>query len=113
VANQRGHEATHVNWRGLSGAKDWDLMARILQDDFTFVTHNARDFRRLYAREALHAGLVILIPQAKSPIQRLLFGAALGVLEAQPDLINQVLEINVVDGVVDFDRYDLPSDERD
>ena len=50
VAVERGHEATHVNYRGLSGVQDWNLMAPIREGDFTFVTNNAKDFRRLYAR---------------------------------------------------------------
>jgi hypothetical protein len=33
-------------------------MPRILDEDFTFVTNNARDFRKLYTREELHAGLL-------------------------------------------------------
>ena len=43
VAEARGHEARHVNWLGLSGETDWDLMPRIIAEDFTFVTNNARD----------------------------------------------------------------------
>lgn len=49
VATDRGHEASHVVWLGLGGTADWDLMPRILDDDFCFVTNNAADFRRLYA----------------------------------------------------------------
>jgi len=62
VAVERGHEATQVNYRGLSGVQDWNLMAPIQEGGFTFVTNNAKDFRRLYAQEEIHAGLVILIP---------------------------------------------------
>lgn len=56
VAEQHGHECRHVNWLGLSGAADWDLMARIIDDDFTLVTNNAADFRRLYARASCIRG---------------------------------------------------------
>ena len=62
VAVERGHEATHVTYRGLSGVQDWNLMAPIREGEFTFVTNNAKDFRHLYAQEDIHAGLVILIP---------------------------------------------------
>ena len=31
--------------------------------DFVVVTNNASDFRRLYATQPLHAGLVIITPQ--------------------------------------------------
>ena len=27
VAEERGHDATHVNFRGLSGVQDWNLIA--------------------------------------------------------------------------------------
>jgi hypothetical protein len=53
VAQERGHEASHVNWLGLSGETDWGLMPRVIQGDFTFVTNNAADFRRLYANEPI------------------------------------------------------------
>jgi hypothetical protein len=32
VAEERGHEARHVNWLGLSGETDWDLMPRIIAE---------------------------------------------------------------------------------
>ncbi|WP_390891058.1 DUF5615 family PIN-like protein [Rhizobium laguerreae] len=51
VAQHHGHDCFHVNWLGLSGETDWDLMPRIVAEDFTFVTNNARDFRKLHARE--------------------------------------------------------------
>jgi len=35
VAQQRGHEAHHVNWLGLSGETDRNLMTRIIDGDFT------------------------------------------------------------------------------
>lgn len=67
VATELGHEAQHVNWLGLSGETDWDLMPRIIAADFTFVTNNARDFRKLYSNEPLHAGLIIIVPQVTPP----------------------------------------------
>ncbi len=48
VAQSRGHECFHVNWLGLSGETDWDLMPRIVEGNFTFVTNNARDYGRHY-----------------------------------------------------------------
>ncbi|GLR46092.1 hypothetical protein GCM10007880_66100 [Mesorhizobium amorphae] len=61
VAQERGHEANHVNWLGLSGETDWDLMLLIVEEDFTFVTNNAKDFRKLYAKEHAHAGLITVL----------------------------------------------------
>lgn len=77
VTQDRGHDCFHVNWLGLSGETDWDLMPRIVAEDFTFMTNNACDFRTLYAKEELHAGLVIIVPQVLPALQRELFSAVL------------------------------------
>ena len=63
IAKDNGYDGFHVNWLGLSGESDWDLMPRIIAEDYTFVSNNARDFRKLYGKEELHAGLVIIVPQ--------------------------------------------------
>jgi predicted nuclease of predicted toxin-antitoxin system len=111
VAVERGHEATHVNYRGLSGVQDWSLMAPIREGEFTFVTNNAKDFRRLYAREEIHAGLVILIPNVTPEVQRVLFAAALDDLGEAVGLINEALEVGVVDGEIQITRHELPRDD--
>ena len=113
VAEARGHEARHVNWPGLSGETDWDLMPRILAEDFTFVTNNARDFRKLYAREEVHAGLLIIVPQVAPDKQRELFDALLEELGADAVVVNEVIEIEIDDGVAVITRYDLPAAEAD
>jgi predicted nuclease of predicted toxin-antitoxin system len=110
VAVEGGHEATHVTYRGLSGVQDWNLMAPIRAGAFTFVTNNAKDFRRLYAREDVHAGLVILIPNAPPAEQRELFDAALDDLELTPGLFNEVLEVGIVEGDIEIIRYDLSAE---
>lgn len=110
VAVRRGHEATHVNYRGLSGVPDWRLMAPIRDGEHTLVTNNAKDFRRLYAREEVHAGLVILIPNAPPHMRRILFDAVLDELEGGPGLINEALEVSVVEGEIQIDRYSLPAE---
>ena len=47
-AHQRGHgESAHVVWLGWAGLKDWELIEHILDEDWTFVTRNAVDFRGL------------------------------------------------------------------
>lgn len=107
VATDRGHEASHVVWLGLGGTADWDLMPRILGDDFCFVTNNAADFRRLYADVQLHAGLVILVPQVAPTMQRELFSVLLDQLDSE-ELINEAIEIRIVEGEAIFDRYTLP-----
>ena len=47
--------------------------------DFVLVTNNASDFRRLYAAQPLHAGLIILIliPVVDRVLHQKLFRAAL------------------------------------
>jgi predicted nuclease of predicted toxin-antitoxin system len=108
VAVERGHEATHVNYRGLSGVQDWSLMAPIREGEFTFVTNNAKDFRRLYALEDIHAGLMILIPNVPPDEQRVLFDAALDALGGGVGLINEALEVGMVEGEIQITRYELP-----
>ncbi len=113
VAEGRGHEARHVNWLGLSGETDWNLMPRIIAEDFTFVTNNARDFRKLYAQEELHAGLLIIVPQVAPDRQRELFDALLEELGADTAIVNEVIEIELEEGVAVINRYDLPAPEPD
>jgi len=108
VAEERGHEATHVTYRGLGGVQDWNLMVPIQAGDFTFVTNNAKDFRRLYAQEEIHAGLVILIPNVPPAEQRELFDAALDELADAPGLINEALEVGLAEGEIQLTRYELP-----
>ena len=84
-------------------------MPRIIAEDFTFVTNDARDFRRLYSKTVLHAGLIILIPQLRAEQQLLLFDAALRELRAdeQPP-VNEVIEVRFDQGEAIIDRYPLP-----
>jgi predicted nuclease of predicted toxin-antitoxin system len=98
VAQQREHEAYHINWLGLSGRPDWYLMKRIIDEDVTFVTNNARDFRKLYSRAALHAGLVIIVQQVEPVIQRRLFNTVLQRLGDGRDFVNEVIEISPSNG---------------
>lgn len=108
VAQQRGHEGHHVNWIGLSGATDRGLMPHIVEGNFTFVTNNAVDFRRLYARQELHAGLVIIVPQVAPARQRALFASLLDTFEQVDALVNEVIEISLDGEDVVITRYELP-----
>ena len=83
-------------------------MKPIREGEFTFVTNNAKDFRRLYAQEDIHAGLVILIPNVPPSEQRELFDAALDDLAATSSLINEALEVGFVEGEIEINRYDWP-----
>lgn len=107
VAEARGHDAHHVNWLGLSGEPDWRLMPRIVAEDYTFVTNNAADFRRLYLGPDLHAGLVIIVPQVVPARQRELFSALLDEIVGA-ELVNEVVEITIENDDVIFTRYAQP-----
>jgi hypothetical protein len=116
-------ETSHIFWLGLAGCKDWELTPIILDGDWTFVTKNSVDFRGprdksgtkgQYANVAIHAGLVCLNgpPGMDLDMQIELFEQAMVELNADPDLVNQVLEITLDD---DDDlrvlRYALPAEE--
>ncbi len=68
-------------------------MGRVRDGDYTLVTNNAVDFRRLYRREDLHAGLVLLLTQLPEAEQLAVFRDVL-VLIGGRDLVNTVLGSN-------------------
>ena len=121
LAHARGHgESSHVVWLGQAGRKDWELKTLILDGDWTFVTKNSIDFRGpaakpgsrgQYADVAIHAGLVCLNgpPGMTLDMQIELFEPALSELEADPDLLNQVLEVTLDENELHIRRYKLPS----
>ena len=57
LAHAAGHVADHVNYLGLGSSKDWQLMATIRAQDYTFVTNNRSDFLALHGQEPLHPGV--------------------------------------------------------
>lgn len=82
-------------------------MLRIVAEDFTFVTNNARDFRKLYAGQPLHAGLIVIVPQVIPDRQRALFDAVLDEIGTE-EPVNEVIEVELDDGVAVITRYELP-----
>jgi hypothetical protein len=68
------------------------LIPLIVERDFTFVTNDAMDFRRLYHRLSLHAGLVLILDQLNRRDQQLVFRAVLRRL-APVDLVNKLVEV--------------------
>ncbi|MGA2813095.1 MAG: DUF5615 family PIN-like protein [Candidatus Acidiferrum sp.] len=50
VAHAAGHLADHVNYLGPGSSKDWELMATIRAQDYTFVTNNRSDFLSTWTR---------------------------------------------------------------
>jgi predicted nuclease of predicted toxin-antitoxin system len=111
IAERHGHEAWHVNWLGLSGETDWNLMLRIVEEDFTFVTNNARDFRKLYGRQKLHAGLVVIVPQVLPARQRALFESVLDEI-GDEEPINEAIEVELENGEAVITRYELHASEQ-
>ena len=109
VAGQAGHDARHVAHIGRAGWKDWNVVRYARDGDFVLVTNNASDFRRLYAVQPLHAGLVIMIPVVDRALQRKLFRAALDELAVIGEPVNRVLEVDLDGEEVTFALYDLPS----
>lgn len=123
IAIDKEHgETSHIVWLGLGGYKDWELTPIILDGDWIFVTKNSVDFRGprdkpgtkgQYADVALHAGLICLNgpPGMDLDMQIELFEQALVELDADPDLVNQVLEITLEDDDLRILRYALPAEE--
>ncbi len=60
VAHERGLEATCNRDRGVLGITDPQLLDLVGRDDFVLVTDNGSDFRRLFARERIHPGLIVM-----------------------------------------------------
>ena len=107
VATDRLYEAYHVAHLGMSGLKDHELMPIIRDKDFTLVTNNAIDFRRLFQQEQIHAGLIIIVPNVAPAIQRALLAAALDYV-GDRDLVNRVIEINLIAVGTDIKEYEVP-----
>lgn len=98
VATQAGYEARHVARVGKAGWKDWNVAQYASDGDFIVVTNNASDFRRLYARQPLHAGLVIISPNVKRTEQQRLFGVVLEEFATLGDPVNSVVEMEIDGG---------------
>ena len=111
LQNDAASESYHVNWLGLSGETDWNLMLRVVAEDFTFVTNIARDFRKLYGRQKLHAGLVVIVPQVLPARQRALFEAVLDEIDDE-EPINEAIEVELENGEAVITRYELHASEQ-
>jgi predicted nuclease of predicted toxin-antitoxin system len=107
VAHAAGHMADHVNYLGLGGLKDWQLLRVIREKEFTFVTNNAADFLALLGKEPLHPGMVIIVPNVAPILQRELFKAALDHIDAR-DLTNSVVEVKYAGDRIVCSEYALP-----
>ncbi len=109
AAEERGHQAHYLVYLGMQGCKDPDVLRRVDERDYTLVTNNAADFRRLYADLDLHAGLIIVVPNV-TPTRQALFGAVLDHL-GERTLVNTVIEVEFEDDRVAITEYDLPKEQ--
>jgi hypothetical protein len=120
LATDKGFVCSHVNHLGLTGQKDWELKATILEGDWTFITNNGTDFRGpakhpgshgVYAGISLHAGLICVDAPGGLNLQRQkrLLDLILANLQGEGDLTNQVLQVVLsADGSVELSRYAMP-----
>ncbi len=95
IAHKAGHEAYHVTRRGWTGLKDRQLRDLAIREELVFVTNNARDFRKLMGAVELHAGLIVIIPNATPIVQRELFERVVHELAKPFDMINKVVEVDL------------------
>jgi predicted nuclease of predicted toxin-antitoxin system len=107
LARAAGHLADHVNYLGLAGAKDRELMTIILERDYIFVTNNRSDFLALYGQTPVHAGLVVVVPNVAPALQRELFVAVLEHI-GQRELVNAVVEADYFGDEIRCRQYPLP-----
>ena len=112
VAHTAGHIADHVAYRGLCGAKDWEIMRIVREQEYTFVTNNRADFLALHGKEPLHAGVIIIVPNVTPTKQRALFQVALDHIDRR-DLTNTVLEVQFEDGRTRCSEYELPPSDKE
>lgn len=96
-----------VNFIGLSGYKDWQLMDRIRAGDYTFVTNNRVDFAALFNREEIHPELIIIVPNVVPRLQRDLFRAALARV-GRRELVSALIEVDITDADITCQEFRYP-----
>lgn len=102
---RRGAEVViHPRDHGGMGQRDDEVLARCVRDDLILVTENARDFRRLVAREDIHPGLVVLPCVDRRSCLELLLQVLdhLGP-DAMDRMVNKVLEVSEAGQIRMFD----------
>jgi predicted nuclease of predicted toxin-antitoxin system len=103
VAEGQGFEATCNRDRGMLGCKDHQLRHVTQAEDYVLVTDNASDFRPMFARDAIHPGLVVMPGTVGRDAQKALLGAAIGYIvdlardageEPADFMVNKLVEID-------------------
>ena len=109
IAHQRGYECVHVRDLNLLSERDWDLLKRVRDEDWTLVTNNVEEFRARYRRGAdLHAGVVFLVGVTGTETQRHAFAAALDDIDQDADLTNTEIVVERYGDGHRIRRFDLP-----
>jgi predicted nuclease of predicted toxin-antitoxin system len=108
-ARQFDIDAYHLLHVGRAASQDWEVVAYAVAHDMILVTNNASDFRRLYAAQELHPGLVILVPNVGREMQLQLFREALARLRDLGELVNRALEIDADEDALIQRVYQLAS----
>jgi hypothetical protein len=99
----------HVRDIGLLSEKDWDLLERISNEDWTLVTNNVEEFRTRYRRKAdLHAGVVFLVSNAGLDRQKGALNAALDEIDRDGNLVNTEVLVEPYGDGYRVLRFDLP-----
>jgi predicted nuclease of predicted toxin-antitoxin system len=111
VAGEAGYEAQHVVRIGKASWQDWNIAAHAYDGSFVLVTNNGSDFKRLYAVQSIHPGLVIILPNVGLPSQIRLFRRALDELSVVGEPINRVLEVDFEGDDITVNLYDLAADQ--
>lgn len=95
LAHAAGFVAEHVAHRGMAGWKDHEILTLLLDEEWTVVTNNGKDFEALLGDQELHPGLIVFVTNAAPRLQRALFSALLEYLEGRSDLVNRVVEVDL------------------
>ncbi len=109
LVRERGYECMHVRDIGLLSEKDWDLLERISNEDWTLVTNNVEEFRTRYRRKVdLHAGVVFLVSNAGLDRQKGALNAALDEIDRDGNLVNTEVLVEPYGDGYRVLRFDLP-----
>jgi predicted nuclease of predicted toxin-antitoxin system len=108
VAHRRGFEATHVNYRGLNQAKDWDILKVIEVEGWVLVTNNVFEFRGRFKQIEIHPGIVFLVPTVPRGKQIELFSAVLDEIASFPEMVNVAVDVSYRGDQIVVNRYALP-----
>jgi predicted nuclease of predicted toxin-antitoxin system len=99
TAQARGFQAFHASWVGLANTADSKIARYAISKSLIMVTNNLVDFRRIYKKQELHPGLILLKAMASDIMDREaqhhMFGAAVENVLACGEPINQAVTVEL------------------